>query len=289
MLLIALFTLIAKQLYIVTSIEDLRSITEEIGKEKVKVESIAKGYQNAHFIEAKPSFMLKLNRADLFIIVGLGLEDAWAPLLIEGSRNPKLLSERLLIASSGCEVLEIPTQRITKEMGDVHPLGNPHVWLDPKNGIIIAKNIKDKLIELDPLNREFYEKNFNEFKDKIYRKMEEWQAISQKFKGLKVISYHNSWANFSKAFGIEVVGFIEPKPGIPPSPRHTQNIIELLRKKEASLIVVEPYFDMRLPKYISEKSNVKVINLYPHTLGRPDIKTYLDLFDINLREIVNAL
>lgn len=278
--------LISKQLNVVTTIEDLASIVEEIGKQNVKVFSIAKGYQNAHFIEAKPSYMLKLNKAHLFVMVGLGLEDAWAPLLIENSRNPEL---KVLVASTGCHILEIPAGGITREMGDVHPFGNPHVWLDPENGVVIAKNIMEKLIELDSENSDFYKKNFAEFERKINAMVENLKEKISILKGLNAISYHNTWANFSKFTGIEIKGFIEPKPGIPPSPKHTEYLIERLKKGDIKIIFVEPYFDMRLPLYISKKTGVKVVNLYPHVGGRDDIKTYFDLFEKNIDIILEAI
>ena len=212
---------------VVTATEDLASIAAEVGGDKIAVDSIAKGYQDPHFVEAKPSFILKLQRADLLIVVGRELEIGWLPPLINQSRNAKVQpgGPGYLDASLQARILDLPTGQITRAKGDVHPLGNPHYWLDPENGKIIAKSIAAKLGELRPNDRAFFDQRLADFTSRLDAAEKRWLAQMAPYKGAKVVTYHSSYPNFAERFGLNVVGFVEPRPGIPPTPQHTLDLI----------------------------------------------------------------
>jgi zinc/manganese transport system substrate-binding protein len=195
-------------LNVVTTTQDLASIAQEVGGDRIKVTPLAKGYQDPHAVEAKPSFVLTLNRADLLIVVGRDLEIGWLPPLITQSRNSKIQpgSNGYLDPSQAAKILELPTGAITRAMGDVHPLGNPHYWLDPENGRRIAAAIKDKLSQLDAANASFYAQREADFSRRLNEAQQRWKSQMAPYKGLKVITYHRSWANFVDAFGLEVIG-----------------------------------------------------------------------------------
>src|SRR5213595_4195671 len=198
-----------------------------MGGQKISREANAKGYQDPHFVEAKPSFLLKLRQADLLITVGLQLEIGWLPPLITQSGNPRIQvgANGYLDASQFAEILEIPTGTVTRAMGDVHPLGNPHYWLDPDNGRRIAKALADKFSTLQPANAAAFAQRYADFDKRLSEAEKGWEAKMAPFKGRKVITYHRSWPNFCERFGLVVSDYVEPKPGIPPSPSHTLDVI----------------------------------------------------------------
>jgi zinc/manganese transport system substrate-binding protein len=276
---------------IVTSLQDFASLADAVGGNRVETFAIAKGYQDSHFVDPKPSFALKLNRADLLIAAGLELEIGYLPPLIDQSRNEKIHpgNRGYLDASIGCEVLQRPTGIVTRAMGDVHPFGNPHYWTDPNNGRVIARSIAAKLSELDPAGASTYQQNLAAFEAKLTEKDREWTAKLAPYSNVKVVTFHNSWPNFAKHFKIAVRGYIEPKPGIPPSPSHTLEIINLIKAEKIPLILVEPYFDTKTPNFIASKTGAKVLRFYPSVGGAPQIKDYFTLFDTNVDNLVNAL
>ncbi|OFW03885.1 MAG: hypothetical protein A3G20_02455 [Acidobacteria bacterium RIFCSPLOWO2_12_FULL_59_11] len=281
----------AKTLNIMTTTEDLASLAREVGGEHVKVESIARGYQDPHFVEAKPSFLLKLQKADILVLVGLQLEIGWLPPLITQSRNPRIQvgAPGYLDASSVAEILEKPTGEVTRAMGDVHPSGNPHYWLDPENGRRIAQAIAQKLAELDRDDAAYFEQRFQDFDRRLSDAVKRWEQETAFLKGTKVITYHRSWPNFAQRFGLQVVGYVEPKPGIPPSPSHTLEVIKQIKQDKVPLILVEPYFDEKTPKAIANQSGAKLVVLLPSVGGVPEVKSYFDLFDFDIRLLKTAL
>ncbi len=278
------------KLKIITTTEDLKSITQEIAKDKANIESIAKGYQDPHYVEAKPSYILKLRNADLLIAIGLELEIAWLPVLIKQSRNQKILSGQngYLDVSKNCEILDKPTGQVTRQGGDVHPLGNPHYWLTPDNGKIIAKNITERLKKIDSENSKFYDANLDEFIKKLDEKTKNWNEIKKNFKNLKVVTYHNSWPNFAKFFDLDVIDYVEPNPGIAPSPKHTMELIKKMKEENIKVIIMEPYFDQATPNAIARETGAKVLVIYPSVGGKDEIKSYFDLFTYSLNLLTNA-
>jgi len=279
------------KLRVVTTLDDFGSLADAIGGDKVETVALAKGYQDPHFLDAKPSFILRLSRADLLIVAGLDLEIGYLPPLIDQSRNNAIHpgNRGYLDASVGCDILQRPTLQVTRALGDVHPYGNPHYWLDPENGRVIARAIAAKLSEFDPSNASAYAANLASFEAKLTQKEGEWKAKMAPYTGTKIITFHNSWPNFEKFFGLKVMGHVEPKPGIPPSPTHTLEIINLIMSEKIPLILVEPYFDLKTPKYISGKTGAVTLVFYPSVGGTPEIKDYFSLFDYDLGIFVSAL
>src|SRR3979411_675158 len=234
----------AKKLNVVTTTTDLAALAQEVGGDKIIVEAMAKGYQDPHFVEAKPSFLLKLRQADLLIVVGLQLEIGWLPPLISQSGNSRIQvgANGYLDASQFAEILEIPQGSITRAMGDVHPLGNPHYWLDPDNGRRVAKGLTAKFSEMDPEDGGYFQQRFQDFDRRLSEADKKWLADMKPLHGRKVVTYHNSAPNFAKHFGLNVVGFVEPRPGIPPTPSHTIELIGLMRRENRRGILAEPSF-----------------------------------------------
>jgi zinc/manganese transport system substrate-binding protein len=281
----------AKKLTVITSTTDLGSLAQEVGGDRISVESIAKGYQDPHFVEAKPSFLLKLRNADLLIAVGLELEIGWLPPLVTQSGNPKIQpgAGGYLDTSQFAEILEIPKGQITRAMGDVHPQGNPHYWLDPENGRRIAKGIADKLAQMDQTNASYYQQRYQDFDKRLTAAEKGWDAQMQPFAGRKVVTYHNSWPNFAKHFKLNVVGYVEPRPGIPPSPSHTLDLIQAMKRDNVKVILVEPYFDSKTPESIARATGGKVVTMLPSVGGEKDVTDYFKLFDYDINLVTNAL
>src|SRR3989442_590905 len=240
------------KLNVVATTEDLASIANEVGGDRITVESIARGYQDPHFVEAKPSFILKLQKADLLIAVGRELEIGWLPPLIQQSRNGKIQpgAEGYLDASLTAQILEIPNGNITRAMGDVHPLGNPHYWTDPENGKRIAKATANKLMQFRPNDRTVFEQRLADFTSRLDAAEKRWLAMMAPYKGTKMVTYHRSFPNFAERFGLDIIGYVEPRPGIPPTPQHTLDLINLMKQQNVKLVLVEPYFDMKTPNAI---------------------------------------
>jgi zinc/manganese transport system substrate-binding protein len=278
-------------LNVVTTTQDMASIAQDVGGDKIKVTPLAKGYQDPHFVEAKPSFVLILNKADLLIVVGRDLEIGWLPPLITQSRNAKIQpgAEGYLDPSTSAKILEMPTGAVTRAEGDVHPLGNPHYWLDPENGRRIAKAIEGKLSQLDAVNAAYYAQREEDFERRLSAAEQRWKAQMAPYKGLKVVTYHRSWSNFADAFGLTVAGYIEPKPGIPPTPQHTLDIINLMKAQNVKIIMVEPYFDTKTPNSIAANTGAKVLVMPPSVGGVPQAADYFKLFDYDIALLVDAI
>ena len=281
----------AAGLNVITTTSDLASIVSEVGGDKIAVESLARGYQDPHFVEAKPSFVLKLNKADLLVVVGRDLEIGWLPALINQARNARIQpgADGYFDASLTAKILDLPTGQITRAMGDVHPLGNPHYWLDPENGRRIAKAVQAKLSQKDPANAAYYAQRAADFDRRLSEAQQRWKSMMAPYKGIKVVTYHRSWANFADAFGIDVIGYVEPKPGIPPTPQHTLDVIQAMRAQGIKLIIVEPYFDSKTPNSIASQTGGKVLVLPPSVGGVPAASDYLKLFDTNISLLVGAI
>jgi len=278
------------KLNIMTATTDLAALAQEIGGDKVDVESVARGYQDPHFVEAKPSFLLKLRHADLLIVVGLELEIGWLPPLISQSTNPKIQvgAPGYFDASRFAKILEIPTGVVTRAEGDVHPLGNPHYWLDPENGLRIAKGIQDKLSEMRPNDSAYFAQRYESFVQRLKQADQKWLAAMKPYAGRKVVTYHRSWPNFAQHFDLDVVGYVEPRPGIPPSPQHTVQLIGLMKRDGVKVVLVEPYFDLKTPNAIGRDTGAKVVVLMPSVGGEKEITDYFKLFDYDIAKLQQA-
>lgn len=281
----------AGPLKVIATTEDLASLGKEVGGDKITIEALGKGYQDPHFVEAKPSFILKLVNADLLIAVGRELEIGWLPPLITQSRNAKIQpsANGYLDASLGVKILEIPQGQLTRAMGDVHPLGNPHYWLDPNNGRLVAQAIRDKLSELLPNDRAYFAQRYADFDHRLADGEKRWDAALAPYKGMKIVTYHRSWPNFADRFGLDVMGYVEPKPGIPPSPSHTIELIDEMKRQQVKVILVEPYFDTKTPEKIARETGAEVLKMTPSVGGVPEATDYIKLFDYDVNLLAATL
>jgi zinc/manganese transport system substrate-binding protein len=276
---------------VVTTTEDLAALVREVGGDKVKVEAIARGYQDPHFVDPKPSFILKLHSADLLVAVGRELEIGWLPPLVQQSRNAKIQpgADGYLDASLTVKILELPTGQITRAMGDVHPQGNPHYWLDPDNGRLVAKAIQGKLDAMDHANSAYFAQRYADFDKRLSEASKRWSAAMAPYKGTKIVTYHRSWPNFADRFGLDVMGYVEPRPGIPPSPSHTLDLINEMKRQNVKLILVEPYFDLKTPQAIGRETGAEVLMLPPSVGGAKEVTDYIGLFDYDVNAVVAAI
>jgi ABC-type Zn uptake system ZnuABC Zn-binding protein ZnuA len=279
------------KLNVVATTEDLAAIAREVGGDRISVEPLARGYQDPHFVEAKPSFILKLQKADLLVVVGRELEIGWLPPLIQQSRNARIQqgAAGYLDASLQARILDIPQGQITRAMGDVHPSGNPHYWLDPENGKTIARAIAAKLTEIRPGDKAYFDQRVADFDRRLTASLTKWLAAMAPYKGAKVVTYHRSYPNFADRFGLNVIGYVEPRPGIPPSPGHTLDLIQEMRRQQIRVILIEPYFDQKTPNSIASQTGAKVLVMPPSVGGEKSITDYFKLFDYNVNLLVQAL
>jgi zinc/manganese transport system substrate-binding protein len=279
----------AGKLNVITTTADLAALAREVGGDKIEVDSIAKGYQDPHFVEPKPSFLLKLQKADLLAVVGLQLEIGWLPPLQTQSRNAKIQvgGTGYLDMSQFCQVLEIPQGQVTRAMGDVHPLGNPHYWLDPQNGRRIAKAFSDRFSQTDAADAAYFQGRYADFDKRLAAAEKGWEAKLAPYKGRKVVTYHRSWPNFCERFGLDVVDYVEPRPGIPPTPSHTLELINKMKSAGIKLVLVEPYFDLKAPDAIARQTGGAVAVLMPSVGGNTQITNYFQLFDYDVNLLVS--
>ena len=278
------------KLNVVTTTEDLASIAREVAGDRATIEAIARGYQDPHFVEAKPSFILRLQRADLLVVVGRELEAGWLPPLVQQSRNARIQpgAPAYLDASLQARILDIPQEQFTRAMGDVHPLGNPHYWLDPENGKVIARAIAGKLSELHPNDRVYFDQRLADFTRRLDEGEQRWLAALAPFKGLKVVTYHRSYSNFADRFGLDVIGYVEPRPGIPPAPQHTLTLVNEMNRLNVKLILAEPYFDLKTPNAIARQAGGLVVVLPPSVGGTKEVTDYFKLFDNAVKLVADA-
>jgi len=275
---------------VVTTTTDMKSIAEIIGGNKVSVTSIATGYQNPHFVDPKPSYIIGLTKADVFVTVGLDLETGWSPQLLSSSRNTKIQkgAAGYVDASAGVNLLQVPTAANRAE-GDIHIYGNPHYWLDPINGKTIARNIANGLERVDPSNKSFYEANLVAFNNKIDAKLKEWQAKMAAYKGSKIIAYHNEWVYFETRFGLQIVDFMEPKPGIPPTPSQLVKVIKEVTAYKIKVIISSPYFTTSSSDVVSKQTGVQELMLATSVGAFDSVKDYFGLFDYNIDHLIVVL
>jgi ABC-type Zn uptake system ZnuABC Zn-binding protein ZnuA len=278
-------------LQVVASTTDLRDIAQEVGGTRVSVINISEGYQDPHFVEAKPSFILKLRDADVFAFVGLDLEIGWMPLLVQGARNPKIQrgGSGYLDVSRAIPVLDVPGGKVDRSQGDVHPLGNPHYWLDPENGRRIARLFQQRFSELDPAGASVYAANEKAFEAKVNAAERSWTDERARMKGKPIVAWHTSWKYFADYAGVEIVGFMEPKPGVPPSPSHLASLILTMKRTGAKVIVMEPFYDRKMADFVASKTGATVLVLPPSVGGVKGIDDYVQLLDYDLKKVAAAV
>ena len=279
----------AKKLRVVTTTQDPAAITRAIGGERVSVTPLAKGYQDPHFLDAKPSYMLELHRADLVEAIGLDLEVGYLSSLLSGARNPKILPGQpgFLDLSTAVTPLEVSASA-DRAQGDIHPSGNPHYWLDPENGRKMAKAIAGRLTALDPDGKEVFAANLAAFEKELDARLLVWKKRLAPLEGKPIVTFHSSWPYFARAFGIEVVAFVEPKPGIPPSANHTVEVIKRMEADGVKILLIENFYDARVPKLIASKTSGVVVQVPNSVAGADGVTTYFDLFDSITKSLAEA-
>ncbi|TMB28331.1 MAG: zinc ABC transporter substrate-binding protein [Deltaproteobacteria bacterium] len=274
-------------LRVVSSIPTLGSLAKEVGGDRVEVVSLGKGYQDPHFVEPKPSLMVDLNKADLLVFVGLDLEIGWLPPLVLGSRNPKIQNGELgsLDCSRAIPVVDVPTTKIDRSMGDIHPLGNPHYWLPPANAKIIAKEIASRLGQLDPEGAATYQKRLADFQARVDAAEKSWQPLIAKVHGDKVVTYHQSWSYVSSWLGLKEIGYLEPKPGIPPDPQHLLRLIQAMRAEKVKVLLVEDFYNQNTAQLVASKAGAKMLTLPTDVGATPEVRNWFDL----VKEVLTRL
>lgn len=277
----------AEPIEIVTTLPDFKNFAEIIGADKVHVISIASGKQDPHHVEIKPSDIIKIKNADLLIVNGLDL-DAWIYPLITNSRNSKVQkgASGYVDASNGIAILEVPTTKIDRSLGDVHPYGNPHYNLSPSAMRIAFKNILETMIRNYPEQQKFFENNGQAYLRKLDNKITEWKYSLKNIPSKKLVSYHNSWAYFFNEFGLESGGFMEPKPGIMPSPTHTAELIEKMKSENTKMVLKENYFSDSTPRFIAEKTGARVLEVPTSSGGNDLAQDYISMIDFSVKKIV---
>lgn len=316
-----------KPLRVCATLPDLGSLVQEVGGDQVAVTVFAKGMENPHFVEAKPSFVKALSRADLFIQGGLEMEVAWVPVLLQNARNGRVLpgSPGYLDAATVITPLDMPTGTIDRSMGDVHPEGNPHYLLDPMNGLKVAKLVRDRLAELRPVKKAYFHDRYESFRrntaaatvgerlaakyeiEKLALLFEQgrlgaflkerkddaplggWLGSMLPHAGTKVVADHNMWPYFARRFGISVRGFLEPKPGVSPSTSHLGSLVAQMRTEAIKIIIATPYFDAKALKFTADKSGARIVNLAHQVGARQGADDYLGVIDYNVQALTAAL
>jgi zinc/manganese transport system substrate-binding protein len=279
------------QLKVVTSTTDLYDIAKAVGGSLVTATHIGEGYQDPHFIEAKPSFVLQLRNADVWAFVGLDLEIGWMPLLLDGARNAKIKfgGPGYLDVSRAIPVLDVPQGNVDRSQGDVHPLGNPHYWLDPENGRRIARLFKQKFAELDRAHEDQYEKNEQAFEARLNAAEKEWQPQLAIIRGKPIIAYHTSWRYFAEYTGAKIVAFMEPKPGVPPSPSHVFEVIRDAKAAGAKVIVQEPFYERKMSDLAAQQIGGTVLIEPPSVGGVKGVDDYISLMKHDIDALAAAL
>ena len=277
----------AAALRVVSSIPTLGSLAKEVGGDRVEVESLGKGFQDPHFVEPKPSLMVVLNRADLLLYVGLELEIGWLPPLVLGSRNPKIQTGEpgSLDCSRAIPVLDVPTTKVDRSMGDIHPQGNPHYWLPPSNAKIIAREIAQRLSQIDPPGAGAYQKNLAAFNDRVDAAEKKWQPMIAKVRGTKIVTYHKSWTYLSQWLGLQETGYLEPKPGIPPDPDHLFRLIQAMRSEHVQLLLAEDFYNLNTARLVAQKAGAKLLALPTDVGAKPEIKDWFVLVETILKQL----
>ncbi len=275
---------------VVTSIPDLADITARIGGDLVEVQSLAKGMEDPHGVPIKPSFLPKLNRADVLIVMGLQNEHAWLTALVDVARNPKILPGNIGFIDSSLRVTpkQVP-QRLTRKEGDLHPLGNPHFNLDPVNVKHMAQTITVGLSKIYPPGQKRFEKNLKTFHDHIDQKMKEWAKLAEPLRGVSFVSYHQDTIYFAERFGLVEAGQIEIRPGIEPTQKHLAGLVAKMKQEGIRLILREPHFGERLPNWVAAETGATVAKFLIMVGGNPGVKTYEELIEFNLHSMLQAI
>jgi zinc/manganese transport system substrate-binding protein len=277
-------------LRVVATMPDVADMARQIGGSRVSVETIAQGSQDPHKVPVKPSFVTKLNRADALVVQGLGLEHAFLPALLEVASNPKILptGPAWIDASVYIQPLEVPTSQ-NRSQGELHPLGNPHFNLDPVRGKLMARAIAEGLERVDPAGAADYQAGLARFTALLDQKIPEWERLAAPLRGVKAVSYHRDLIYLADRFGFELVGTIETKPGVPATPGHLEQLIELMKREQVKLVIREVAYEMPLAQTVAERTGARLATVSSVTGGLPDADTYVSFIEANLKALVQAV
>ena len=278
------------KLNVVTTLPDCAAIAREIGGDNVDVSVLAKPTEDPHFVDARPSFVVKLRQADVLIDGGAELEMGWLPPLLQNARNPKIEVGQpgRVEASQGIRLMEVPGQ-LTRAAGDVHAMGNPHFMVDPIIAKAVAAHIAGAFATVDPAHAAAYQANEKKFDETINAKLQEWGAKLLPFRGQSLVAYHDSWVYFAHRFGFNISIFLEPKPGIPPSPSHLAEVIAQMKAQKIKAIIVEPYHNRKIAEKVAESTGAKVVDFAQFPGAMPDTDTYAKLIDALVNHLAEAL
>ncbi len=281
----------ARKIRVVATTNDLKWATEQIGGDRVEVVALMHPLQNPHTVQPRPSFIVHLNRADLLVRVGLDYEETWLPPLVDEARNSKIRRGGVgdVDACIGISLLEIPQGRITREQGEVHIFGNPHYWLDPENMKIIARNIANGLKRIDPSGAGIYEQNLRRLEREMDELLDETQKLAHPLRGQRFVAYHTTWSYLANRYGFRIIGYLEPKPGIPPSAAHLADLILRMRQEGVKVIIKEPFYENRIPNMVAQRTGATVVEICPTVGGEPGTETYPKLLRYILTKLVNAV
>jgi len=278
------------KLNVVATLPDFGSLAREIGGDKIDIVVLAKATEDPHFVDARPSFVVSMRNADVLIDGGAELEIGWLPPLLQNARNPKIEIGKpgRVQASAGVRLMNVPTN-VTRAAGDVHALGNPHFMTDPIIAKAVAQHIAQSFSAVDPANAASYDANYKKFEAAINAKLQEWGAAMLPFKGQNVVAYHDSWVYFAHRFGVNIDIFLEPKPGIPPSPSHLTEVIARMKAQKIKAIIVEPFHDRRIAEKAASATGAKVVEFsqFPGALRGTD--SYVKLIDTLVSRLTTSL
>jgi zinc/manganese transport system substrate-binding protein len=278
------------KLRVAASIETLADLCRQVGGDRVEVTALSHGYQDPHFVEAKPSLVLTLNRADALVYVGLDLEIGWLPPLVQQSRNERIQRGQAgnIDASTAIKVEDVPSIPADqlRALGDIHPLGNPHYWIPPKNARGIARLLAQRFSELDSAGASAYQAALAAFERHLDAKEKEWAQTAAPLRGIRVVTYHKSWSYLAGWLGMQEVGYVESKPGIPPTASHTGQLIDLMRKSNVRLVIVESFYPSNLARFVAENGHARLV-VAPSDVGATSaIRSYFDLVDAVLQALL---
>ena len=280
----------ASRIQVVATTTDLKALTEAVGGDLVEVAALARGNQNPHDLEVRPSLMVKVRRADLLVMNGLEL-DQWAEVVVQGAGNPRVGpgAPGRIDASAGLLVLEVPQTKVDRSMGDVHPVGNPHYSLDPGMAPGVTANILEGLVRIAPQSRPVFERNRQAFLARVDQALAGWNAAMAPFKGAKVVVDHNQWIYFLTRFGLVEAGSVEERPGIPPTPSHLTTLIALMKDQKVRVILSVPWSDQKIAERVAAEAGAKVVPMAPAVGAMKGADGYLETIDYNVRSVAQAL
>jgi zinc/manganese transport system substrate-binding protein len=278
-------------LKVATSLTDLASVAQFVGGTHVTAQSLCRGYEDPHFVPAKPSLMKAIQHADVFVSTGLELDGGWLPLVLPGSRNPKIQqgAAGFVDASEGVHVLEKPVGTVSRGEGDIHPLGNPHYYLDPKALEVVADHLAEVFSRLDAANAADYAANAKKFDERMETSLEKWQKQLAPFQGASIVPYHSNFIYFADRFGLKLFGTIEPKPGIPPSPHYVTELAESMKKAGVKVVEYQPYYNADASNQVAQRAGGVAIEVASETGGLPGTDDVFSKFDVLVSSLAAAL